>query len=129
MKRKYWFLRGLKVAVMIAVFLAVVGFVVMTLWNWLVPALFAGPLVGYWQALGLLVLARLLCGGFRPHGHGHGHGHGPFGRSWHHSRERWKQMTPEERDEFRSRFRERWGRGRRPGRAGLNRNPNEPQSE
>jgi hypothetical protein len=121
MKRKYWFLRGLKVAVMIAVFLAVISFVVMTLWNWLVPALFAGPLVSYWQALGLLVLIRLLCGGFRPHHHGHGRG--PFGRSWHDSRERWKQMTPEERDEFRSRFRERWGRGCRPGRAA------EPKSE
>ena len=119
MRGKYRALKAVRVAVMIAVFLAVIGFVVMQLWNWLVPAVFAGPVVSYWQALGLLVLARLLCGGFRPHGHGHG----PFGHSWHDSRERWKQMTPEEREQFRSRFRERWGRGCMPDR------PSESKSE
>ncbi len=40
---------------------------VMLLWNALLPGLFAVPAVGYWQALGLLVLARLLLGfGMRP---------------------------------------------------------------
>ena len=28
-------------------------FVVMWLWNWLVPELFNGPVLGYWQTLGL----------------------------------------------------------------------------
>lgn len=113
MKGKYRFLKAVKVVLMIAVFLAVIGFIVMKLWNWLVPAVFTGPMVSYWEALGLLVLARLLCGGFRPHGHGYGRG--PFGDSWH-ARARWKEMTPEEREEFRSRFRDRWGRGCGPGR-------------
>jgi len=39
-------------------------FVVMWLWNWLVPELFKGPVLGYWQALGLLVLSKILFSGF-----------------------------------------------------------------
>jgi hypothetical protein len=99
----------LKGAVAIIVVLGVLSLLAMTLWNWLVPALFEGPVVNYWQALGLLVLSRLLVGGIRPHGHGYGRG--PFGHSWQHARARWKQMTPEEREHFRNRFREGW-RGR-----------------
>ena len=101
MSRRYWIARVLKGALAVVVILAVLSFAAMSLWNWLVPALFAGPAVSYWQALGLLVLSRLLFGGLRPHG-------GPFRHSWHHGRGRWKQMTPEEREHFRNRFRERW---------------------
>jgi len=36
---------------------------VMVLWNAIVPELFGGPPLGYWQALGLLALSRLLIGG------------------------------------------------------------------
>jgi hypothetical protein len=99
MKRGFWIARGAKILVMIAVVLAVVSFLVMTLWNWLVPPLFGGPMLHYTEALGLLVLARLLFGGLRPHGRG------PWGHSWHHARAHWEQMTPEERERFRSRFR------------------------
>ena len=38
-------------------------FVVMWLWNWLVPELFNGPVLGYWQTLGLLVLSKILFSG------------------------------------------------------------------
>lgn len=44
-------------------------FVVMWLWNWLVPELFHGPVIGYWQTLGLLILSKILFSGF---GGGHG---------------------------------------------------------
>ena len=40
----------------------VLGFFTMLLWNWLVPVLFHGPDVTYLQAVGLLVLCRLLVG-------------------------------------------------------------------
>jgi hypothetical protein len=43
--------------------------VTMLLWNWLVPAIFSGPAVTFWQALGLLVLAKILFGS----GHGRHH--------------------------------------------------------
>ncbi|HTQ36701.1 MAG TPA: hypothetical protein VMH77_06670 [Steroidobacteraceae bacterium] len=105
MKRGFWIARAVKIVVIVAVALGVLGFFTMQLWNWLVPALFAGPVVTYWQALGLLVLARLLFG-LRGHGRGH---FGPWGhRGWQHWRERWERMTPEERAQFQQRFGQRW---------------------
>ena len=54
------------IAVPLAVlFLVVIGFVVMSLWNGLAPALFGWKAIGYWQAVGLIILIRLLFGGFR----------------------------------------------------------------
>ena len=114
MRRGFWIAKGVKILVLVAVVLAVASFVVMSLWNWLVPMLFKGPALGYWEALGLLVLARLLFGGLRPHGHGRG----PWGHSWHHARAHWDQMTPEERERFRSRLRGGWHGRCWPGRDG-----------
>jgi hypothetical protein len=78
---------------------ALVGLVVMSLWNWLMPALFAARPLTFWQALGLMVLARLLFGGFRGR---------PGGGGWRRRmRERWEEMTPEEREHFRAAMRRR----------------------
>ena len=44
-------------------------FVVMWLWNWLVPELFNGPVVTYWQTLGLLILSKILFSGVGKGGH------------------------------------------------------------
>lgn len=56
------------------------GFVTMLLWNWLVPTLFSGPIITYWQALGLLVLSKLLFSG--GHGSHHKNGHSNREHSW-----------------------------------------------
>ncbi|NLJ46886.1 MAG: hypothetical protein GX430_10025 [Treponema sp.] len=48
-------------------FLALVGWVVMSLWNWLMQEIFGLPRVGYWQAWGLLILSSIL---FKGSGHG-----------------------------------------------------------
>ena len=85
----------LKLVTFAIVLIAAVGFVVMQLWNWLLPVLFGWPSISYLQAIGILALARILVGGFR------GRGCGP---GWHWRRrmlERWEQMTPEEREKFR----------------------------
>ena len=69
--------------------------VTMLLWNWLMPAIFGLGVISFWQALGILVLCRLLFGGFgkiKFGGMGHRHGN-PI-------REKWMQMTPEEQKEF-----------------------------
>ena len=55
----------------IAIFLGL-GFLVKLLWNWLLPNISSLKRVTYLQALGILVLAKLLFGGFGP-GHGWGH--------------------------------------------------------
>ena len=55
------------------VFVPLFGYVTMRLWNWLMPALFGWHLIGFWQAMGILILCRLLFGGF--HGRHGGRGH------------------------------------------------------
>jgi len=92
--KRHWFVRVLKFVLFAIVFLAVFTFVVMSLWNWLMPTVFGWHAINYWQALGLLILSKILFGGFRG---------GPH-RQWHwrrRMRERWEQMTPEEREKFR----------------------------
>ena len=57
--------RCLGIAVLAVVGLAVVGWIVMLLWNWLMPALFTGAqTIGFAQALGVLLLSKILFGGF-----------------------------------------------------------------
>jgi hypothetical protein len=57
--------KGLKVALFAIVLIAVLGFVVMSLWNSLMPPLFGLRLINFWQAVGLLLLSKILFGGFR----------------------------------------------------------------
>jgi hypothetical protein len=91
----HWALRLPLLLAIGAVAIAVFSALVMLLWNWLAPALFHLPAITLLQAFGLLVLSRILFGSF-----GGGHG-GP--RHWRRRmRERWAQMTPEERERFRS---------------------------
>jgi hypothetical protein len=102
--------RGVKIALfalLALVILALLGFVVMSLWNWLIPAIFGWKTIGYWQAIGLIILCRLLFGRFG----------GPRGRpgfARHRMRERWEQMTPEEREKLRQSFGACWGQAAPP---------------
>jgi len=85
-----------------AVIFVALGLLVMSLWNALLPAILGVKAIGFWQALGILVLSRILFGGlgFRP---------GMFGahRRMH---ERWMKMTPEQREAFMQQRREGFGR-------------------
>lgn len=91
--------RCLKIGVMAVAGVAAVTWVVMQLWNCLLPDLFSGVSpIGYWQALGVLVLSRILFGGLRGGGHGH----------WRERRAHWDSMTPEERQQLKGRLGSRW---------------------
>jgi len=96
-QRKFW-----KILVLVIAGVAALGWVVMSLWNWLLPSLFPGVhQIAYLQALGLLVLSKILFGGFRGRG------------CHHHHRQRWEQMSDEEREKFKRGvrgWRGRWGR-------------------
>jgi hypothetical protein len=45
------------------------GYVVVWLWNWLMPELFGLKLITFWQAVGLVILARIIFGGFKHTAH------------------------------------------------------------
>jgi hypothetical protein len=94
--------RGLRFVAFAALAAAVFGYVVMRLWNWLMPALFGWHVIGFWQALGILLLRKILFGGFR--------GRPMRGMHWRRRMmERWEKMTPEEREKFREGLRGRCG--------------------
>jgi hypothetical protein len=88
-------LRGLKVLLFVALAATVFSFVLMELWNWLMPVIFGLHAISFWQALGLLVLSKILFSGFR--------GWRGFPGDWRMRMiHRWEQMSPEERDKFRA---------------------------
>ena len=89
--RKMRFVGGRMILFGIA-FAGIVGLAVLSLWNALMPAIFGLPPIGFWQALGLLVLSRVLFG--RIGGWGNGMGKARFARGW-------NSLTPEERERFR----------------------------
>lgn len=100
-----WVFLGILAA---AAFALVFAILVKVLWNWLMPALFGLPIIGFWQAFGVLLLAKILFGG-----HGHGKHHGDHAdksghiHNWFHrkvdvpgamQRDAW--LGPRSRDEF-----------------------------
>jgi hypothetical protein len=79
---------------------ALMGGVVMYLWNAiLVPVLHVGVL-GFWQGLGLLVLSRILFGGWKGGGSWGGHRGGPW-------KNKWQNMSEEERMRMKAEWRDR----------------------
>jgi len=101
----FWLARGLKVALVVVLAVVLMSLGVMALWNWVIPPVVGWKSIDFWQALGLLVLARLLFGlrfgiGHRMHWRGR-------------MMERWEKMTPEEREKFREGMRARCGHHRR----------------
>ncbi|MEP7233963.1 MAG: hypothetical protein ABI778_01585 [Ignavibacteriota bacterium] len=99
------------------IFIFLFGFISMSLWNALVPELFHGPVITYWQALGLLLLGKIFFGGFHG-GHHRRHHCSPrhkhwmgewendygtykswkcWGKDW---EEKYKNMSAEEREEW-----------------------------
>ena len=93
--------RCIKFCVLALVGIGAVTGIVMFLWNSVLPDLFSGVSpIGYWQALGLLVLSRLLFGGLRGGFHRHWRDHSPYGRA----------MTEDERQQLKARFHGRWSK-------------------
>jgi hypothetical protein len=92
-----------KLLIVVVLGIAVLGGVVMVLWNWLIPTLFpAGREISYLQAMGVLLLSKILFGGLR--------GHCGPGR-W---RRRWEEMTPEERERIEAGLGRCFGKGGMP---------------
>lgn len=95
----------LKWTVVCVLFVFLFGYITMMLWNWLLPEIFGLRAINFWQALGLLLLSKILFGGFKGKGWGSSH----EGIHW---KQRYYQkmsgMTPEEKDRFKARVWEKW---------------------
>jgi hypothetical protein len=98
-KRK-WIAKGIFFG---AIFFALITLGTMYLWNNLLVNLFGLPEITYLQTLGLMLIGRLLTGGF-------GHRGGHHRRRWgsHHWRKRWQNMSEEQRKAFMERSKGRW---------------------
>lgn len=82
-----WILGGIAIGV---IAIAAMSLAVMYLWNWLAPTVFKLPTIKFKHALGLLVLSKLLFGGF---GGWHG-GHRGFRHGMKHEQcKEWKMNT------------------------------------
>ncbi len=76
-----------------------IGAVVMLLWNAILPNLIHVGVISFWQAIGLLVLSKILFSGFRHGSPGrHMHSHGKY----QHLKEKWENMTDEEKAKYKS---------------------------
>lgn len=80
------------------------GAIVRLLWNAIMPDITHASRITYWQAVGLLVLCRILVGGF---GRGGMRGRGPMGNRGAEWRDKWMKMTPDEREQLRHQWKER----------------------
>ena len=85
------------------------GAIVMLLWNAILPEVTSARPLSYWQALGLLVLSRILFGSFRFDRPGKAPEYWKKRREW---RDKWMNMTEEERAQFRESWRKHCGRKR-----------------
>jgi hypothetical protein len=106
MKRKFVF----AIPVIILAFIFLGGLAVKLLWNAILPVVLGVAAVTFWQAVGILVLSRLLFGGFRGGPWGGRRGGPP------HWKNQWVNMSEEEKlrmkdemlkrkEEWRNRFR------------------------
>jgi hypothetical protein len=88
-----------KFVVMAVIGVTVGSAVVMLLWNWLTPALFGWKEIGFLQALGILILSKILFGGFGRCGRG---------QCGSHNMPNLESMTPEERERFEAKVKSKW---------------------
>ena len=96
-----WFYKAPLFLLLGGALILLLGYIVMLLWNALIPPLFHGPIVTFWQSTGILILLKILF-------HNHHFGQWP-GRGWHPSyHKHWKHrfearlasLSPEERQKF-----------------------------
>jgi len=89
---------GILFALLFIAMVLLLGQVVMLLWNYVVPGVTGWNSINYKQALALLVLCKILFGGFGGGGRG-----GKFGGGW---KKKWGKMSEEEKSQLKERFKQ-----------------------
>jgi ABC-type multidrug transport system fused ATPase/permease subunit len=110
--KKFWLKKILLGLIIFAAAITAFSAVVMGLWNTILASVLGVKIITFFQAMGILLLCKILFGGFGPRGgfRGRGgkfgNGGGGFERS-REMREKWAKMTPEEREVFKNEWRTR----------------------
>lgn len=72
-------------------FALVFGYIVMLLWNWIMPVVFGITTITFWQAFGIILLAKIIFSSFGPHPHKKDDKKEKYFRSWvHHGVPPWR---------------------------------------
>ena len=103
--KKFWIKKGIMILVFGTAAVLLFGWIVMSLWNAILPVVITGvhP-ISFLQALGILVLSKILFGGFGGRGKWRG------SHAWKEKmKQRWDKMTPEEREKFKAEWKNRCG--------------------
>lgn len=106
---KFWIKKIIGFVICFALIAALLSWIVMSLWNCVLVAVLGVSVISFWQAAGILLLSKILFGGFHKSGNWGGRR-----REW---REKWaekmKHMSPEEKEKIKQEWRNRcsmWGR-------------------
>ncbi len=88
------------------------GFIIMALWNNILAVIIPVTIINFWQALGLFLLSRILFGGFpgKPGWAGHGRRRHEMAEM----RNKWFNLSPEEKNQFKQDWKSRFGGGQTP---------------
>ncbi len=103
MNRSFWPRRIFLFVLFAACAIIVFGGIVMLLWNNILVPVLSIHAITFWQALGILVLSKILFGGFR----------GGWAGKRHYWKQRmqqkWNNMTPGEKERFKQEWQKRCG--------------------
>ena len=94
--KAFWIKRAIFIPIAIAGGIFIFGWVVMQLWNAILPAVLGVSVITFWQALGILILSKILFGGFKG-----SHGH-PKSNHFHDRHHKWMHMSSEEREKMKA---------------------------
>lgn len=101
MNKKFWIKKIVGFSLLAIAGIALLTWVVMLLWNGVLAEVVPVSTVTYWQALGLLVLSKILFGGFRGKG-------GDYKKRWKEKMEtKLEGLSPEEREKIKEEWRNR----------------------
>ena len=95
--KKFWIKKGLMFFTFFIAAALLFSLIVMQLWNAILPAVLGIKAISFLQAVGILLLSKILFGGFR------GGWRGGRSHQWKEQMsEKWNNMSPEEREKFKA---------------------------
>ena len=103
--KKFWIKKGLMFLLIFIIAILAFGLLVMGLWNAILPAVLGVKAITFIQALGILLLSKILFGGFKGCWRGGRHRNG----RWMEMKQKFAGMTPEEREKFKAEWKNRCG--------------------